>query len=222
MIKYQNVNLTIDNIDILKDINLELEKGDIIHILGPNGGGKTTLIKILTGLLKPTSGKVLVEVKNVGYLPQHLQAKKAFPATVFEVIYSGFKKQHLIPSKNQIKIIDEWLEKMNMSNFKYKNIGDLSGGERQRVYLIRALINDPDLLILDEPTSALDPNFRQVFYKIIDSLNQKGTTIINITHDLDPNYLSCNHHVLYVDRMIKFDGKYCDYHTQFGDEESHV
>lgn len=222
MIRFENVNLTIDNIEILKDISFELTKGDFIHILGPNGGGKTSLIKVLADITKPTSGNVFVDANKIGYLPQHFKSNKQFPATVFEVIYSGFDKQYLIPKKEQIKIIDMWLEKMQVSNFKYKKIGDLSGGEQQRIFFIRSLVKNPELLILDEPTSALDPNFRLVFYDILDELSQSGLTIINITHDLDPNYLSCDHHVLFVDRTIKFDGKYCDYHTKFGGEHLHV
>ena len=222
MIKFDNVNLTIDNVEILKDITFELTKGDFIHILGPNGGGKTTLIKILAEIIKPTSGEFVVNAKSIGYLPQHFRSKKAFPATVFEVIYSGFDKQYLIPKLEQIEKIDYWLEKMRVSDFKDKKIGDLSGGEQQRIFFIRSLVKDPELLILDEPTSALDPNFRLVFYDILDELSKQGLTIINITHDFDPNYLSCDHHVLYVDRTIKFDGKYCDYHTEFGGEHLHV
>ena len=222
MIKFEDVNLTIDNIEILKDISFELKKGDFIHILGPNGGGKTSLIKVLADITKPTSGNVVVKANKIGYLPQHFKSNKQFPATVFEVIYSGFDKQYLIPKKEQIKIIDHWLEKMKVSDFKNKKIGDLSGGEQQRIFFIRSLVKNPELLILDEPTSALDPNFRLVFYDILDELSKLGITIINITHDLDPNYLSCDHHVLFVDRTIKFDGKYCDYHTKFGGEHLHV
>lgn len=222
MIKFEDVNLTIDNIEILKDISFELTKGDFIHILGPNGGGKTSLIKVLADITKPTSGNVVVKANKIGYLPQHFKSNKQFPATVFEVIYSGFDKQYLIPKKEQIKIIDYWLEKMQVSNFKCKKIGDLSGGEQQRIFFIRSLVKNPELLILDEPTSALDPNFRLVFYDILDELSKSGITIINITHDFDPNYLSCDHHVLFVDRTIKFDGKYCDYHTKFGGEHLHV
>lgn len=222
MIKYENVYVTIDDVEILKDINITLEKGDFVHILGPNGGGKTTLIKLLANLLKPTSGNVFVDAESVGYLPQHFKARKNFPATVFEVIYSGFKKQYLIPKPSQVEVIKYWLKKMNIEDFSNKKIGDLSGGEQQRVYLVRALVRDPDLLILDEPTSALDPNFRVVFYKILDELSKGGMTILNITHDLDPNYLSCNHHVLYIDRSVKFNGKYCDYHQQFGGDHHDV
>lgn len=222
MIKYNDVNLNLDNIDILKDISFTINKGEFVHILGPNGGGKTTIIKIIAGILKPTSGQVVVNTDQIGYLPQHFKAKKGFPATVFEVIYSGFDKQYLIPKKEQIELIEYWLNIMNIKNYENKRIGDLSGGEQQRVFIIRALVRKPKLLILDEPTSALDPNFRQVFYSILDKLNNEGVTILNITHDLDPNYLSCEHHVLYVDRHIKFDGKYCDYHQEFGGEHSHV
>lgn len=222
MIKYRNVNYTVDNLEILKDVNIDLQKGDFIHILGPNGGGKSTLIKLMSQMIKPTSGEITINTDKIGYLPQHFRSKKGFPATVFEVIYSGFQKQYLVPKKEQLEIIDYWLTKMDICGFKNKKIGDLSGGEQQRVFLIRALIRDPELLILDEPTSALDPNFRQVFYQMLDELYKSGMTIINITHDIDPNYLSCQHHVLYVDRAIKFDGKYCDYHQKYGEKDKHV
>lgn len=222
MIKANNLNVSFDKVPVLKDVSFEIEAGDFVHILGPNGSGKTTLVKTILKIVKPDSGSFLVQTDEIGYLPQLINSKKQFPTTVKEVIYSGFNDQYLIPKPNQIKLIKDWLEKMEISNLYNKQISEISGGQRQRVMLIRAIISNPKLLILDEPTSALDPEFRKVFYKIISQLNQAGMTIINITHDIDLNNINCSHKVIFLDQRIKYLGSYCDYHTKYGDKNSHV
>lgn len=221
MIKYENVSVIFEDVTALNNINLHIKNGDYVHILGPNGGGKTTIIKIMAGLLKPTHGNVKLDFKKIGYLPQHFRSKKGFPATVFEVIYTGFTKQYLIPKKEQKQLINKWLKIMGIEGLLHKKISDLSGGQQQRVFLVRALIKEPDLLILDEPTSALDPDFREKFYKLLNGLNDSGTTILNITHDLNKDFAKCEHKVIYVDQEIKFNGKYCDYRTKYQDSEHH-
>lgn len=211
MIKYQNVSVSFGKFNVLSNLNFDVTKGDFLHIVGPNGSGKTTLVKMLTGLLKPTSGDISLSKVHMGYLPQKLNTKTNFPMTVQEVIYSGLKRQTLIPSKHDCQLIEKWLEKMEIGNLKNKSMLYLSGGQQQRVFLIRALISDPELLILDEPTSALDPSFREKFYKLLYELQQeKNTTIIHVTHDLtDAVKKDCK--IMYVDQTIKFFGTYHDF-----------
>ena len=150
--------------NIIDGLNFNFEKGKFYAITGPNGSGKTTLVKTLVGLLKPTNGTIEMNTDNMGYLPQKLNLKNQLPMTVQEVIYSGFKKQRLIPTKTECDLIKAWLLKMEIPELFNKSMNYLSGGQQQRVYLIRALISNPDILILDEPTSALDPSFREKFY----------------------------------------------------------
>lgn len=221
MVEIKNVTIRYDNLVILDNVTFNVSKGEIIHILGPNGSGKTTLIKVLLGFVKPSEGKVGVDTKKIGYLPQIIKVNNNFPTTVKEVIYSGFEKQNLFISKEDTALIKSWLEKMEINSLIDKQFSELSGGQRQRVLLVRAIISNPELLVLDEPTSALDPEFRKEFYKIIDELHEKGMTILNITHDLDTDYVSCKHKILYLDRSVKYFGTYCDFDTSFSKKEHH-
>ncbi len=221
MIHIHDLSVRFNDLVVLENINIDVEKGEIVHILGPNGSGKTTLVKIILGLAKPTSGTITINTKKVGYLQQIIKVNANFPTTVAEVIYSGFAKQNLSMKKEDKKLILAWLEKMQISTLYKKQFSELSGGQRQRVLLIRAIISNPDLLVLDEPTSALDPDFRKHFYEIINELNKEGMTIINITHDLDSRFVDCSNNVLYLDRTIKFYGSYCVFQDSYVNKEHH-
>jgi len=212
MVNYTDVNVSFGKFDALSNITFKINKGDFVHIVGPNGSGKTTLVKLLVGLLKPTSGQISLEDVTMGYLPQKLNSKQNFPMTVKEVIYSGFKKQRLIPTKTDIETMKFWLNKMEIPQLLEQSMTYLSGGQQQRVFLIRALIGEPDLLILDEPTSALDPSFREKFHLMLNELQQVSKiTIIHVTHDLtDAVKDDCK--IMYVDQKIKFYGFYKDFH----------
>ncbi len=213
MVNYKDVSVSFGKFNVLSNINFEVNKGDFLHIIGPNGSGKTTLVKLLVGLLKPTNGEILIDQNiQMGYLPQKMNTKTNLPITVQEVIYSGLRKQKLIPTKKDIELIKYWLEKMEISQLLDSSMIFLSGGQQQRVYLIRALISEPDLLILDEPTSALDPSFREKFYHMLYEMQiEKKMTIIHITHDLtDAVKDQCL--TMYVDQTIKFFGTYRDFH----------
>lgn len=194
----------------LRDVSFKLDKGSLLYVVGPNGSGKTTLIKLLVGLINPTHGKVSLNSDSVGYLPQKLNHGQNFPITVKEVIYSGFKKQSLVMLEETMKLIKEWLERMEISHLLDKLMSNLSGGEQQRIFLIRALINNPDVLIMDEPTSALDPKFRRHFNELIDKLHQDGVTIVYVTHDLYDK-ASENAKVIYIDQTVKYFGNFHEF-----------
>ncbi len=211
MIIYDDVSVSFGKFNVLNHITFDIKPGDFMHIVGPNGSGKTTLVKLLVGLLKPTSGSIKVNTTQMGYLPQKLNTKQNFPMTVREVIYSGLRKQSLIPSKKDCELINTWLEKMEIPNLGNQSMQYLSGGQQQRVFLIRALISEPDLLILDEPTSALDPSFREKFYQLLYELQQdKQTTIVHVTHDLT-DAVKDNCRIMYVDQNIRFQGTYQEF-----------
>lgn len=221
MIHIKGLSVKFNDLTVLENINIDVEKGEIVHILGPNGSGKTTLVKIILRLAKPSSGTITINTKKIGYLQQIIKVNANFPTTVGEVIYSGFSKQNLRMKKEDKALILSWLEKMQIPSLYTKQFSELSGGQRQRVLLIRAIISKPDLLVLDEPTSALDPDFRKHFYEIIQLLNQEGMTILNITHDLDSRFVDCSNNVLYLDRTIKFFGSYCVFQDTYVNKEHH-
>ncbi len=183
---------------ILEDISLTILPGDYCAIIGPNGGGKTTLIRLLLGLEKPTKGKIklfgqpLSRFKRwdkIGYVPQRAsQLDENFPATVLEVVKMGrTAKQGLFKRLTQADkdAIAEAMTKMDVSDIQGKLIGELSGGQRQRVMIARALASKPEVLILDEPNTGVDVVSQQRFYKLLRELNQdENMTIVFITHDI--------------------------------------
>lgn len=217
----ENLHVHYGNIIALNNVSFDLPKGEFLYIIGPNGAGKSTLVKVLVDLLKPDMGNYKVHVNGVGFLPQMLNLKNNFPITVNEVIYGGFKKQHLRISRKDQDLMDYWMAKMGVSYLRNQMMSTLSGGQQQRIYLIRALISNPELLILDEPTSALDPEFRQTFHVMIESLHKAGTTVILVTHDLGEQ-IKDEHLVMRIDRDISYYGDYKTYKSQFTGGHHHV
>jgi len=178
---------------ILKRISLNVLEKDFLGIIGPNGGGKTTLLKTILGLIKPFRGNIdffknnkPAEKINIGYLPQMNQIDKKFPISVFDVILSGLtanRKLFSYYSKEQKKKAGETVKKMGLESLTNRPIGNLSGGQLQRTLLGRAIVDNPDLLILDEPSSYVDKRFETDFYKILEEINQ-NTAIILVSHDV--------------------------------------
>lgn len=205
-LEIKNLCVRFNNYDALKDISFNVPKGSFLNVVGPNGSGKTTLIEVLTNQITKYDGVVTINETNIGYLPQKLNAKKNFPITVSEVIKTA---SNLKISDDEI---NKWLMIMDIPNLKNENMSVLSGGQQQRVYIIRALINKPNLLILDEPTSALDPGFREGFYIFLNNLQkQMDLTIINVTHDL-ADVQAPDSLMLYLDQELKYFGKTKDYY----------
>jgi len=183
---------------ILSNISLEIFRSEYIAIIGPNGGGKTTLVRMLLGLEKPTSGEVRIygkklsrfkEWHKIGYVPQRAaQIDSSFPATVLDIVKMGRTSQRSpfgVFSKLDKELVDDAMAKMDISHLKDKMVGTLSGGQRQRVMIARALASKPEILILDEPNTGVDVASQKRFYSLLRELNKKeGITIVFITHDI--------------------------------------
>jgi len=178
---------------ILNDVSLEIFDDDFIGIIGPNGGGKTTLLNVILGLIKPFKGTVTffddirTERNNkIGYLPQLNKIDNKFPITVTEVVLSGLIYGS-IPmgrySKLERNIAESTLESLGISNIKKSTIGELSGGQMQKVLLARAIVSSPRLLILDEPNTFVDNQFEGELYEILKDLNNKMAIVI-VSHDV--------------------------------------
>jgi len=198
IIEVKNLNYIINGISILKDISFHINAGDYTAVVGPNGGGKTTLINTILGLKKGWTGEIKLfnqkledfkEWQKIGYVPQRvIEFDQKFPITVFETVKLGrmynFKK-FLRNHTKDIKTINDIIEALGISDLKNKLIGELSGGQKQRVMIARALASEPELLLLDEPNTGIDNETQQEFYNILKRLNkEQKITIIFITHDI--------------------------------------
>ena len=173
---------------VLSGVSLSVFERDFIGIIGPNGGGKTTLIKIILGLLKPQEGSVLLglEPSEIGYLPQGKQVDESFPITVGEVIASGLEhglNLEFRKRKRRQHKLDEALDKVGMQALRSRPVGELSGGEFQRTMLGRAIISSPRLLVLDEPDTHVDNQFETELYSLLKNLNEE-MTILLVSHDI--------------------------------------
>ena len=189
LLELKSITAGYDEKIVLKEVDLTIKENDFIGIIGPNGGGKTTLLKVILGIIKPISGEILTDGNGgciIGYLPQINQIDKKFPISVRDVVLSGLmshKKMFGRYSSENRKRADELMSQMGIEHLKNKNIGELSGGQLQRVFLCRAIISDPQLLILDEPDTYVDSNFEGELYEILDQLN-KRMAIVVVSHDV--------------------------------------
>ncbi|MCL5431830.1 MAG: metal ABC transporter ATP-binding protein [Patescibacteria group bacterium] len=227
--------------EAVSDVSFSVEQGDYIALVGHNGSGKTTLIKLLLGILKPSTGSVFLFGKDlhdfthwdkVGYLPQNIGLfNPLFPATVAEVVALGLVSQKKFPKRltaEDAKSVNQALTQMDIAALSNKLIGELSGGQIQRTLLARAIVNQPELLILDEPVSAVDTETRKDFYSYTARLSkEKKTTIILITHDIGHSGGYANK-LLFLDKRIIFYGKFGEFciskemKEQFGAEIQHI
>lgn len=191
-IEISNLYVSFNGMNVLQDINLYIEKGDFLGIIGPNGGGKSTLLKCMVGLIKPDHGSVRImgqDVKKgrkyIGYVPQYAVFDRDFPISVEEVVLLGRlgKRKGFRYSKQDYEIVSRVLKKVEIYELRKRQIGELSGGERQRVLVARALAFEPQILLLDEPTASVDEKFEADFYELLKELNQ-NITILLISHDL--------------------------------------
>ena len=199
---------------IIKNISFSVYQNDFLGIIGPNGGGKTTLLRTIMGLIKPTEGRVSffndkgenVSKINIGYLPQLNKIDQKFPISVHDVILSGLSMKSKFPSfsipQHYKQRVEDIAEQMGVEKLLKRPIGELSGGQLQRVLLGRSIIDNPVLLILDEPISYVDKSFETNFYKILDEINSR-MAIVLVSHDIG-TILSTVENVLCVNETAHY------------------
>jgi zinc transport system ATP-binding protein len=193
LLEIRNMSAGYDKKVVLNDVNLTVNPEDFIGVIGPNGGGKTTLLKTILGLLPPIKGEIVFNESmregdhhHIGYLPQVNRIDQKFPITVFDVVRSGLmSRKRLIGrySREENERTTDLLQKMGIYALRKKAVGELSGGQLQRVLLCRALVNRPRLLILDEPNTYVDNKFERELYERLRILN-KDMAIILVSHDV--------------------------------------
>lgn len=194
----QDVEFSYGNNKVLDGVNFNIEEEDFVGIIGPNGSAKSTLLKLILGILKPDKGIIelfgervdkFTDFEKIGYISQNVRDfNQMFPATVEEIIginilprkgmFKGWKTKNDIKIKNALEIVD-------MGKFTKDKIGNLSGGQKQRVFIARALVNNPRVLFMDEPLVGVDQDSQRNFYKIMEVLNKEhGITLVMISHDI--------------------------------------
>ncbi|MBN1637159.1 MAG: ABC transporter ATP-binding protein [Deltaproteobacteria bacterium] len=193
VVSVEHLSFSYNGYKVLQDVSLIIEENDFVSIVGPNAGGKTTLLKLILGLLKPQSGRISVfglpPVKarsRIGYMPQYISLDPLFPVDVLDVVLMGRlgngSRFGMFNKADKLAAF-EALKKVEMYPYRHLSFSDLSGGQRQRVLIARALVSEPKLLLLDEPTANVDAAIETEFYEILNTLNQK-MTIALVTHDL--------------------------------------
>ncbi len=191
-IKFDHVSFSYDSHAVLEDVSFSINHGDFLGIIGPNGGGKTTLLKLCLGLLRPKKGKVEIYGKEpvkmrkiLGYIPQNPNPNPNFPVSVLDVVLMG-RISHSKPGKrfrrDDYESAKEALSRVGMAEFLDSPIEKLSGGQRQRVFLARALATEPKILLLDEPTTGIDAPSQSMLFELLKELNSQ-MTIVLVTHD---------------------------------------
>lgn len=188
LINIKNLFFKYQKTEVLENVNLTIKDDDFLAIIGPNGGGKSTLLKLILGLLPLQSGTIEKNIENnqVGYVPQNTNLNIDFPITALEVVLMGHissKKRLFGYSKDEISCALESLNQVGMKEYANKKIGDLSGGQRQRVFIARALCSNPKIMLLDEPTASIDVQGQQEIYELLRELN-KTICIVVVSHDL--------------------------------------
>lgn len=202
LIQLKGINLSRNGRVILQDANLSIHKGEFLAITGPNGGGKTSLLRIMLGLLQPDSGTVAIAkpAPVIGYLPQTTSIDPGFPMTVQQVVETGLLNSHL--TKQQAKdMVAAALEHTGLTELATRTLGQLSGGQRQRALLARAIVRRPNLLILDEPLSYLDTASEERVVHILTHAIKGGTTIVLVSHEMSAFAPMATHHII-VDHTL--------------------
>lgn len=194
VIDVKDLSFAYQDTPILQGLSFEVFKGEFIGIIGPNGGGKTTLLKLLMGFLEPQAGHIQILGKSpttiqtqIAYVPQVLRYDKQFPISVYELVLMG--RLSRLPwfgkySQQDRKAVERSLERVNLLEFKDAPFGTLSGGQSQRALIARALVSEPKILFLDEPTASVDPQAEADIYELLNSL-KSSMTILVVTHDLN-------------------------------------
>ncbi|MCR8690645.1 MULTISPECIES: metal ABC transporter ATP-binding protein [Campylobacter] len=193
-IEIENLSFGYDNSNIFENLNFSYHSKDFLAIIGPNGGGKSTLLRLMLGIIEPKSGKISIDSKSpklakelIGYVPQHIPVNKTFPMSVLEVVLMGRLRGGLFKfySKADKNMAMQALEMVGMKEFSSRGIGALSGGQRQRVYIARALVSGARILMLDEPTASIDTQGQAQIYSALKEINQANVGVIAISHDIN-------------------------------------
>jgi zinc transport system ATP-binding protein len=195
VVDIQGLNYSPGGLPVLQDVDLRIARGDYLAVLGPNGGGKSTLLKLMLGLVRPDSGVIRVLGQRpgeaggrIGYLPQHTVVANSFPITVLEAVCMGtvkpgFRGMSGRHSKRDHEKARQALKKVDMLDYQGRRLARLSGGQKQRVFIARALVDSPELLLLDEPTASVDSASRMALFTLLNELN-KEMTVIMVSHDI--------------------------------------
>jgi zinc transport system ATP-binding protein len=188
LINISNLFYKYHKTDVLENINLSIKDDDFLAIIGPNGGGKSTLLKLILGLLTPQSGTIINNIKTnqVGYVPQNTNLNIDFPITALEIVLMGHvssQKKLFGYSKEDIACAMASLAKVSMTDFANSKIGDLSGGQRQRVFIARALCSNPKIMLLDEPTASIDVKGQREIYELLKEINNSICVVV-VSHDI--------------------------------------
>ncbi|KAB8131773.1 metal ABC transporter ATP-binding protein [Gracilibacillus oryzae] len=219
IVNMKNVSFHYGSRQALSNINFQIKQGDFTGLVGPNGGGKTTLIKLILGLEKPTAGEITIfdtpvqkykQKSKIGYVSQKANSfNRGFPATVAEVVAMGltaklgyFKRL----SKEDKRKIKQAIEQVGMAEYTHENIGNLSGGQQQRIFIARALVSEPELIILDEPTVGVDAENVEKFFDLLHELNKQNITLLLVTHDIGTMTQHANQ-IVCLNKTLHFHGK---------------
>jgi zinc transport system ATP-binding protein len=220
VLEAEDLSVKYQDAEVLTGVTFSTSSGDFLGIVGPNGSGKTTLVRCILNLVPAAAGSVRLfgtandrfdEWSRIGYVPQVSDGRKrGFPATVGEIVATGLLSRKRFPrrlTRKDCQTVDETLELLAIQDLKGRMIDRLSGGQRQRVFLARALVGEPELLLLDEPTAALDPSMRDQFYETLIAFSRRGGTVIIVTHDSGSigRYAAT---LLYLDRRVIFFGSF--------------
>ena len=221
IIHMENVTVALDGYIVLNRINLSVKPNDYIGVIGPNGGGKTTLLRTILGLIRPMTGKISIMGESpekgrrfIGYVPQHAVFDRDFPIDVWDTVMMGrlpksspFRRF----SEEDSRHAEQALKRVGMTGLESRSIGGLSGGERQRVYIARALATDPKVLLLDEPTANIDIEMEEGFYNLLNEI-RKTIAIVLVSHDISVisihvDKIACLNRELYMHTSSEIDAE---------------
>lgn len=210
ILEIKNLYFSYEKQKALENINLSINRKDFLAIIGPNGGGKSTLLKLILGINKIQKGSIEIEgrasllcLEKIGYVPQNTNVNTDFPIRVFEVVLMGRTSKRRVLfgySKDEISKAYDVLQKVGMEKFAKNKIGSLSGGQRQRVMIARALFSNPQILLLDEPTSSIDAKGQKEIYELLKILNEEITVVV-VSHDISI-ILEYASKVAYINRTL--------------------
>ena len=211
IITLDNISASYDGKSVLEHVSLQIYPHDYLAVIGPNGGGKTTLMRVILGLKKPDAGRVTffrdgeaVDHLGIGYLPQYSQIDRHFPISVYDIVASGLKTRHWWQrhlDAYQRRQIDDTLSRLELGDLASHHVGQLSGGQLQRVLLARAVVSNPEVLILDEPNTYIDKRFQEQMYQTLSELN-RSCAIVIVSHDIatmidNARHVACVNHTLH-------------------------